>query len=183
MEDDGMSVAPAARRLFRRRPAGAFVLLLFLAFTAHADKSLRWSHLATTAHLDADGRLHVAERHTIVFSGDWNGGERIFRRTLDEDFRLERVSRVDETGNAIPLHGDKSLAHVDDYAWTDSKTLRWRSRLPSDPPFQNRAITYLIEYTDGNILIPEGDTYRLDHNFGLPDLQWPIDAYSLDLTL
>jgi uncharacterized membrane protein YgcG len=162
----------------------AALILLFLAAPLHAEKSLRWSRLAVTANLDADGRLHVAERHTIVFNGDWNGGERIFRRTLEENFRLTSVGRIDDAGNAIPLREAKSLAHVDDYAWTDSKTLRWRGRLPSDPPFQNRAITYLIEYTDGNILVQhDRDEYVLDHNFGLPDLQWPIDAYSLDLTL
>jgi uncharacterized membrane protein YgcG len=158
-------------------------LILFLATTAQADKTLRWSQLATTAHLDADGRLHVAERHTIIFNGDWNGGERTFRRTLDEVFRFERMSRIDESGKATPMREDKSLAQIDDYAFTDSRTLRWRSRLPSDPAFENRAITYLIEYTEGNILIPKSGEYLLDHNFGLPDLQWPIDAYSLDLTI
>jgi hypothetical protein len=31
------------------------------------------------AILDADGRLHVTESQAMVFTGDWNGGERIFR--------------------------------------------------------------------------------------------------------
>src|SRR5712691_1723202 len=153
------------------------LLVLFAASAASADRTLRWSRLAVTAHLDADGRLHVQERHSIVFNGDWNGGERIFRKSVENVLTLERISRGE-----IPLHYNKSLAHVDDYAWHDSNTLRWRSRLPSDPPFQNQEITYLIEYTDSNILIPRDGAYLLDHNFGLPDLRWPIDAYSLDLT-
>jgi uncharacterized membrane protein YgcG len=160
-------------------------LLLFCAASdASADsRTLRWSRLAVTAHLDGDGRLHVQERHSIVFNGDWNGGERTFRSSLQNALRLERISRIDPSGRAIPLHEDKSLAHVDDYAWHNSNTLRWRSRLPSDPPFHHQEITYLLEYTDGNILIPTDGSYLLDHNFGLPDLQWPIDVYSLDLSL
>ncbi len=158
-------------------------LALFLLFAAADSRTLHWRGLAVTAHLDGDGRLHVQERHSIVFNGDWNGGERIFRRNLENVLRLERISRIDASGRAIPLREDKSLAHVDDYAWHDSNTLRWRSRLPSDPPFQNQEITYLLEYTDANILIPTDGSYLLDHNFGLPDLQWPIDAYSLDFSL
>jgi len=157
-------------------------LLLLLASPAFADRTLRWSRLAVTAHLDADGRLHVQERHSIIFNGDWNGGERIFRKNVESELNVEGVSRIDSSQRAIPLRYNKSLAHVDDYAWHDSNTLRWRSRLPTDPPFQNREITYVIDYAQSNILIPVDDAYLLDHNFGLPDLQWPIDAYSLDLT-
>jgi hypothetical protein len=28
--------------------------------------------------LDAEGALHVEETQTIIFNGDWNGGERRF---------------------------------------------------------------------------------------------------------
>jgi hypothetical protein len=163
-----------------------FVALFLFAVVSSASadsRSLRWSRLAVTAHLDADGRLHVRESHSIVFNGDWNGGERIFRNSLENVLHLERISRIDPSGREIPLHYDKSLAHVDDYAWADSNTLRWRSRLPTDPAFHDQAITYVIEYTDANILIPSDGSYLLDHNFGLPDLKWPIDNYSLDLTL
>jgi Predicted membrane protein (DUF2207) len=160
------------------------LFVVFAASYASADsRTLRWSRLAVIAHLDADGRLHVQERHSVVFDGDWNGGERIFRTSLENVLHLDRISRIDASGRVIPLLEDKSFTHVDDYAWTDSYTLRWRSRLPSDPPFQHREITYLLEYTDANILIPTDDSYLLDHNFGLPDLQWPIDVYSVDLTL
>ena len=160
-------------------------LVLFFAASVWAADShtLRWSRLAVTAHLDADGKLHDQERHSIIFNGDWNGGERIFRSSLENVLELERISRIDASGRAIPLRYDKSLAHVDDYAWSDSNTLRWRSRLPSDPPFHNQEITYVIEYTDAKILIPSNGSYLLDHNFGMPDLKWPIDNYSLDLSL
>jgi uncharacterized membrane protein YgcG len=159
------------------------LVVLGVSGASAQSRTLRWSRLAVTAHLDADGRLQVKERHSIVFDGDWNGGERIFRRSLENEIHLGRLSRVDESGAQIPLRENKTLADVDDYAWTDSYTLRWRSRLPSDPSFQHREITYVLEYTDSNILIPVGGSYQLDHNFGLPDLEWPIDAYSVDLSL
>src|SRR5439155_17340536 len=42
-----------------------FALIIFAAALAAADsRTLRWSRLAVTAHLDADGRLHVQERHS-----------------------------------------------------------------------------------------------------------------------
>src|SRR2546428_1422923 len=93
-----------------------FALVLFFTASAWAadSRTLRWSRLAVTAHLDADGKLHVQERHSIIFNGDWNGGERIFRSSLENVLDLERISRIDASGRAIPLRYDKSLAHVDD---------------------------------------------------------------------
>ena len=76
--------------------------------------------------------------------------ERAWTRTI----HLDRLSRIDESGAAVPMRQNKELAAVDDYAWTGSETLRWRSRLPSDPPFEHREITYVLEYTASNILIP-----------------------------
>ena len=147
------------------------------------DKTLRWKRLDVTAHLDADGRMHVEERHTIVFNGDWNGGERTFRNSLENQLELEQIARVDGTNKLIPLRKDPKLRSVDTYGWHGNNNLRWRSRAPSDPPFENKDITYVIDYTDGYILVPQGNAaqprYLLDHNFGLPDLQYPIDEYAL----
>ena len=41
-------------------------------------RELHWDALDVEAHLNADGVLEVIERHTMVFTGDWNGGERVF---------------------------------------------------------------------------------------------------------
>ena len=48
-------------------PAGAFA------------RELHWSAMDVRARLDDSGTLHVVERQAMVFTGDWNGGERIFR--------------------------------------------------------------------------------------------------------
>jgi uncharacterized membrane protein YgcG len=145
-------------------------------------RTLRWARVAVTAHLDADGRLHVEERQSIVFNGDWNGAERNFPGTLENEFNLDRIGRLDESGGLVPLSKSDSLAAIDDYALTGS-LLRWRSRLPTDPPFRNREITYVLGYKYGKVLIPGRESYLLDHNFGLPSIEWPIDQFSIDLSL
>ena len=68
------------------------------------SRTLRWARLAVTAHLDADGRLHVQERHSIVFDGDWNGGERIFQPSRENVIDLERHSSDLDLGDRPKLH-------------------------------------------------------------------------------
>lgn len=152
-------------------------LLLGAGEGSAQTRTLRWARLAVTAHLDADGRLHVEERQSIVFNGDWNGAERDFPTSLETEFNLDRISRVVESGAMVPLRMNDSLAAIDDYAMSGS-LLRWRSRLPSDPPFQNREITCVLDYKYGKVLVPGRESYLLDHNFGLPALEWPIDPRS-----
>ena len=112
------------------------------------SRTLRWARLCGHGAISTptDG-FHVEERHSIVFDGDWNGGERIFRSSIENEIHLVRLSRIDESEVAVPLRENKALTAVDDYGWTGSETLRWRSRLPDDPPFERREITYVIEYT------------------------------------
>lgn len=146
-------------------------------------RSLHWSRLEVDATLDREGRLHVSERQAIVFNGDWNGGERRFRLGVGHKLTLNRISRIDRSGVAHPLRHSSALAAVDDYAWHDQRTLRWRSRLPSDPPFANREIIYLLEYTLENILKTRGDLYLLDQDFAFPDRHGVIEQFSLRLRL
>src|SRR5450432_2702792 len=165
----------------------AAVLLLFVAGAALADKELHWRALDVRARLDADGRLHVVERHVMVFSGDWNGGERIFRVLPGQSLSLEPVRRFDpgangEAGPARDLvRGD--LSAVDHYDFTDATTVRWRSRLPSDPPFDGTELGYEIAYTLSGVLLKQGDRYVLDHNFALPAANKTIETFSVDLDL
>lgn len=156
--------------------------LFLLAAPAPAqDRTLYWDDISVTARLDARGTLHVLERQTFVFTGDWNGGERHFNVRLSQDLDLQRIARVGEDGREIPLvEGD--LEQVDHFDW-EGNTLRWRSRLPSDPLFQETPITYVLEYTYGGILSRKGDIYTLNHDFGMPDVEWPIRKFSLDLEL
>ena len=145
--------------------------------------SLYWRALDVEAELDREGRLHVAERHAMVFTGAWNGGERIFRIDFGQRFDFRRLTRIDPvTGESHRLR-EGSLSAVDEYQWVDRKTLRWRSRLPSQPVFNNTELVYVLEYTLSNILISQGEGFRLDHDFAFPDRRWPIRRFSLDLKL
>ena len=157
-------------------------LLLCLALPAAAqDRTLSWDEIAVTARLDERGTLHVRERQTIVFNGEWNGGERSFTHRLNQDLDLKRIVRIGPDGREIPLvEGDTdSVDHYEDKAGT----IRWRSRLPSDPPFDQTRITYVLDYAWSGILVRDGDVYKLDHDFGLPQVEWPIRRFVLDLEL
>ncbi|HSN86107.1 MAG TPA: hypothetical protein VL025_05080, partial [Thermoanaerobaculia bacterium] len=147
------------------------------------ERSLYWSDLAVRARLDAQGTLHVEERQTMVFTGDWNGGERRFNLRMGERLKLRGVSRIDpETGEAKPL-GEGDLSRVDQYDWADTSTLRWRSRQPSDPPFENTEIIYVLDYTLSNILEERGSLYRFRHDFVFPDRVGVIERFVLDLEI
>ena len=160
------------------------VVLLFLSAVrpAFAERALHWRALDVTARLDANGALHVVERHAMVFTGDWNGGERVFRVASGQHLSLESVRRLDPlTGAAVELVGG-DVDFVDHYKFTDG-TLRWRSRMPSNPPFSNTQLVYEIAYTLDRVLLKGGDVYTLDHNFALPDARQMIQAFSIELDL
>jgi uncharacterized membrane protein YgcG len=144
-------------------------------------KTLHWRRIDVDARLDAAGRLRVIERQAMVFTGGWNGGERTFNLRPGQQLDLNGITRIDPDGSARRLQrGD--LDSVDEFDWTDSKTLRWRSRLPSDPPFNNHQIIYELDYTLSNILIADGEAYQLDHDFAFPDRVGIIENFSLVFT-
>lgn len=148
-----------------------------------AGRSLYWQALDVEAELDREGHLYVAERHAMVFTGAWNGGERIFRVDFGQRLDFTRLTRIDPmTGESHQLR-EGSLSAVDEYQWVDRKTLRWRSRLPSQPAFNNTELVYVLEYTLSNILISQGEGFLLDHDFAFPDRRWPIRRFSLNLQL
>ena len=120
----------------------------------------------------------------MVFDGDWNGGERMFRVDPGEELELHSITRVDDTGAEHRLQEDSSLSQVDQYGWADSHHVRWRVRDPSDPPLQNRELTYVLDYTLRNILVRHRDgTFELDHNFAFANRPGDIERFSLRLEL
>ena len=159
-------------------------LLPAAAPTLANAKTLEWRLLAVDARLDADGRLHVREEQAIVFTGDWNGVQRIFRLAPGQKIQLESMSRIGDGGEVIPLvRGD--LGQVDHFDWAGSNTLRWRSRRPEDPPFAATEITYVLHYTLSNILVPQASDreFRLDHDFAFAKREGPIHQFTLGLEL
>jgi hypothetical protein len=147
-------------------------------------RSLSWPEITVAARLDAEGRLRVRERQVMRFTGDWNGGQRSFDTGFGQEFWFLRLSRIDSTtGEPRPLvQGD--LDRVDGYDWADRNMIRWRSRLPSDPPFDGTEITYELEFLYGNILQAGGDAgYLLDHDFSFSNREGPISRFALTLEI
>jgi uncharacterized membrane protein YgcG len=172
------------RRIFRPGPGLLVCLCLLVASAARGqEKKLFWRAMEVRAKLDADGRLHVTERQAMVFTGDWNGGERVFRVAPGQSLKLESVSRVDPATGEKKTLSEGDLSEVDRYGWKDPRTLRWRSRRPADPEFAGTEIDYEIAYTLSGILLRQGDAYVLDHDFAFPDREGPIEKFSLDLEL
>lgn len=146
-----------------------------------AQQSLHWSDVHVVARLTEDGTLRVVETQTIVFTGPWNGGERRFDVRPRQRFTFERMRRIDSTGQArLMLEGD--LSTVDNYAFVDGRTIRWRSRQVTDPPFDATPITYELTYSYSNVLVPDGENWILDHDFGFADRQGVIEDFSVQLT-
>jgi len=150
---------------------------------AAQERSLHWRSIAVEGRLDRDGVLHVTETQAIVYSGDWNGGERRFTVNSGQRFEFEGIVRVDSaTGGDVTMVGG-DLDRVDGFDFEGSRTVRWRSRLPDDPPFDNTGRTYRLAYSYANILVPDGDGFRLDHDFAFGDRDGPVEAFTLNLTL
>jgi hypothetical protein len=159
----------------------AALLLLCLPTVAFAQRELHWDALFVTAHLDASGALSVIEDQTIVFTGDWNGGERTFNIRPPQKLSFEGMSRWG--GGWRPMQESSGLRGIDDFAFTDAKTLRWRSRLPNDPPFDHTPMRYQLRYRLSRILLQDAETYTLDHDFAFPKRDGVIERYELRLTV
>jgi hypothetical protein len=165
----------------RRLILSCFVLLC-LSADGFAQRRLHWDSIEVDATLDDAGHLRIVERQTIVFTGDWNGGFRSFDLRPRQRLAFAGLFRFDG-GQWHELTEDSSVDDVDEYAWTDERTIRWRSRRPSDPPFKATAIQYQLRYELSNILRKDGESYLLDHDFLFKDRDGTINRFALRLTL
>ena len=165
---------------------GLFVIIVFLFTGATDARELFWRELAVVGRLENEGDLRVSERHVMVFTGDWNGGERLFRVEPHQTLTIHGVSRTDSAGVTHPLR-QGNLDTVDHYELLDGRRLRWRARDPGSPEFDNAELVYTIDYTLGRILVPSltggDDNYRLNHDFAFPDREGVIEQFSLELEL
>jgi hypothetical protein len=91
------------------------LLVLLCALPALAqERALYWDELTVKAHLDAAGVLHVDEKQGMVFTGDWNGGERKFNVRPRQTLTLKGITRI-QNGMETKLE-EGSLDSVDRYA-------------------------------------------------------------------
>jgi hypothetical protein len=180
-----MSIFPWSRRV---RLCGLSLSLVYLTFCAARsvaadDRALFWRELSVHARLDAEGRLHVSELHRMVFTGEWNGGERIFNYDGTQQLRFQAISRVLSDGSEKQLsRGD--LTRKDGYDWADDHTLRWRNRLPIEPPFDGTELAYRIQYQLSGILLATGASESsIDHQFAFTGRPGIIEIFRLHLEL
>ncbi len=161
-------------------------IALVLASASVQGREIHWRQLAVRAQLANDGALRISERHAMVFTGDWNGGERIFRIEPHQTLRLHGVTRVAADGKEYRLR-EGDLDQVDNFQLTDGATLRWRSRAAGDPEFVEQQLVYVLDYTLENILLPNliGDSrrYTLNHDFAFAAREGVIEDYSLEIRL
>ncbi len=176
--------------LHRLRPAAAraavcFALLAcWLGADPAAARTLHWSLLDVDARIDAEGALHIVETQHMVFDGDWNGGERLFRLGPGHEIEAFSIARIDPESGLRHEMVAGSLDGVDHYDWADGRTVRWRSRLPSDPVFQNQTLVYELSYRLTGVLRARGEgVYRLWHDFAFTDRAGPIERFVLALEI
>jgi hypothetical protein len=81
-----------------------------------AERELHWDALDVEAHLDADGVLDIIEWHTMVFTGDWNGGERVFNVRPRQKLEFLGLQRIDpKTGSLQALRETAEPNNVDEF--------------------------------------------------------------------
>ena len=174
--------------MLRRPKRIASIILAVLAgvvlSAAARAKEMAWSAVDIRARLDDKGALHVVETQTVLFDGDWNGGERTFRVFPGQSLQLASVTRIDPDGTRHPLTAG-GLSAVDEFGWAGENVLRWRSRLPEDPPFSNKELIYELDYTISGVLVEvqQGKDYLLEPDFAFPDRKWPIRKLTVTLEL
>jgi uncharacterized membrane protein YgcG len=155
-----------------------FSILLFPHLTE--ARSLFWQDIQVDASLDKDGRPHVREQQTMVFSGDWNGGERKFNIRPSQKMQFEGISRLDSTDQESPLVKG-NLDQLDHWDYNGTSTIRWRARMPTAPVFDNTRITYVLHYSLSHILTSDQEGYLLDHDFCFPDRSGIVKNFDLHL--
>ncbi len=164
--------------------ARRLVLLAFWLAGAAAARELSWRALEVDARLASDGTLVVSELQRMRFDGDWNGGERVFRLEPGQRLTLDRIVRLaGPTGPERELvRGD--LSQVDHWDWTAAKTVRWRSRRPSDPPFAGTEIAYRLDYRLTGALVAKGSgRFQLAHDFAFTGREGVIERMLVYFTL
>jgi uncharacterized membrane protein YgcG len=174
-----------ASRSRRSRLATALALLAVLGLAAGGGaKELHWKALEVDARLEPDGTLAISEVQRMVFTGEWNGGERKFRIDSGQRLTLDRLVRLGADGGGGTELAPGSLDEVDRYDWSSSSTVRWRSRLPSDPPFDATELVYRLDYRiTGALRRIDDHNFQLAHEFAFTEREGVIERLVVRLTL
>src|SRR6185312_2780986 len=69
-----------------------------------------------------------------------------------------------------------------EYRWFDGHILRWRARMPDDPPFHDALRIYELDYVIAGVLQRFQAGYFLDHDFAFADRPGIIEHLHAELT-
>jgi uncharacterized membrane protein YgcG len=141
-----------------------FVFCLITLFPQNTiAKSIRYEVIDVEAKLNKEGHLDVIEKQRMYFNGAWNGGYREFKTMGKQKVIVHGISRTTTVGLVEPLKRG-SVHRKYHYQFTNNK-LKWRNRLPSDPPFDNIFRQYIIKYTILNVIQHNKKQLFLNHDF------------------
>lgn len=179
------SLRMSARMQSELLVAALFLSAVFLPLNPLLAQTryLDWDSIHVDAKISEDGKLEVSEIQAIRFTGDWNGGYRIFNTGWGQTIQFQSMERRKEDGTWLPLRAG-STDFVDQYLFAPGTgEARWRARSWDDPPFENERIEYRLNLTYSGVLSRKGDgVYALDHDFGFADRDTPIREMTVRLT-
>lgn len=149
---------------------------------AAQSKDLHWQSLDVRVHLDADGALHVRETQAIVLNGDWNGVERRFSIRRGQRLTFEHLVEQDASERAVREFRRGDLRGIGEFRWFDRDLLRWRARMPGDPPFRDALRIYELDYVIAGVLQRQDGQFLLAHDFAFADRPGIIEHLHGELT-
>lgn len=165
------------------RRLSIIILFLFTNSLLAQEKSLDWNSIQVDAILKNNGNLLVSETQTILFNGDWNGAYRQFELGLGQKIHFQSIEILREDGKWETL-SNNSVDNIDSYLWYPIESMvKWRSRNPFDPVFDQKVITYRLNYEYEYILNSLSNSeFQLDHDFGFADRIGSIKSFSVNLS-
>lgn len=164
-----------------------YLFIAFFCLSTHSllsqEKTLHWNSILVDATLKNNGNLVVSETQTIVFNGDWNGAYRKFDLGLGQKIQFQSLEILRTDGKWETL-SNNSIDSIDSYLWYPIESMvKWRSRNPFDPVFDQKVITYRLNYEYEYILNSLSNTeFQLDHDFGFSDRIGSINAFTVNLS-
>lgn len=157
------------------------IILFILSFSSILQaKSIRFDYVEVDALLNKEGHLEVKENQAMYFNGEWNGGYREFRVEGKQKVIVHGIDRTTTVGILEPLKRG-NINKKFHYQFRNNK-LKWRNRLPYEPPFNNIFRRYIIKYTIKNVIQHNKQDVFLNHQF-LFKRDSPIKTVKVKLTI
>ena len=115
---------------------------LILGINAASARSLYWERIDVDLFINPDSSVDVVEDQEYVFTGAWNGGYR--------DIKIKgfgSISNVELWEKDVQYEeGSLDKYHFTLSNWGRDKRVKWRSRWPDEPEYNNTHKTFTLRY-------------------------------------